>query len=112
MNRLLSLLLLGFAAPLLAGSGRPAWAEGTTPEGVATIVTIEAGSAQDLILLTGGLEQGLRDGMVLQGTDAVAEARLLIAAATADRSVALILNPASGRSLEPGDTFRRSLIRI
>ena len=111
MKHLFTFLLLGLTAPLLADADRPTWAEGATSAEAFAIVAIVSGQAQDLVVLEGGLAQGLRDGMVLQGSGTT-KTRLLIAQASADRSVALILDLAPGRVLEPGDTFRRSLLRI
>lgn len=112
MFRFLSLLLLGLAAPLSLVA-RPAWADGAPAAQDVTVMAIEAGAAQDLVVLDGGLEQGLRRGMVAVASDRQgAKARLLVAEASADRAVALILALDSERSLEPGDTVRRSLIRL
>ena len=113
MNHLFSILLLGLAAPLSLAASRPVWAEAQSASRDVTIVAIEAGAAQDLVVLDGGLEQGLRRGMITVAADhAGQKARLLIAEAAADRSVALILALESGRILQPGDTVRRSLIRL
>jgi len=113
MKRSLAILLLGLCAPLLAVAARPAWVEGSASDATIRVATIEAGSGQDLVVLDGGLEGGLRRGMVLladaQGTR---KGRLLVAEATSGRAVALILELAPGQILEPGDTIRPSLIRL
>lgn len=113
MNRFLSILLLGLAAPLSLVAARPAWAEAQGAPREVTIVDIESGASQDLVVLDGGLEQGLHRGMITVAADQGGQkARLLIAEASADRSVALILALETGRILQPGDTVRRSLIRL
>jgi hypothetical protein len=113
MNRLLSLCLLGLAAPLMLAAARPAWAEAPVAPRAVTVVTIAAGTAQDLVVLDGGWAQGLQRGMVAVALEAGdPKARLLIAEATEERAVALILELSPDHVLQPGDTVRRSLIRL
>lgn len=113
MNHLCTILSLGLSLTVSAVAARPAWVEAEPAAGAASIAAIAEGAAQDLVVLEGGLAQGLQRGMVLLATESDRPVgRLLVAEATEDRAVALILELVPGQLLEPGDVARRSLIRL
>ena len=92
-----SLLALVALAPF---SVRAAVASGS-----AEVIAVQPARVADLVLLNGGFDAGLRQGMVCRvtrGTTAVAEVLLVELRPTC--SAALILNLASRQSIRAGDT--------
>ncbi len=110
----LSILLLTLGALSLSAAGRPSWAE--TTDRAASNLRIEwvvEASAHDLVVLDGGLAAGIRRGMVVEarrGADSLG--RLLVAEASADRAVALILELEPAETLVAGDRIVRSIVRL
>jgi hypothetical protein len=74
------------------------------PEGSAPVVAVRSARVADLVLLGGGFEAGLREGMVCRvtrGATVIAEIELVGLRARA--GAALILNLTPGQSIQPGD---------
>jgi hypothetical protein len=79
---------------------------------VASIVAIEPTRVADIVLLQGGFDAGLRQGMVCRvsrGTLEVAEILLVELRPTC--SAALILNIAAKQSIRPGDVARIKVLK-
>jgi hypothetical protein len=94
----LCLLALVAAAPFTvrAASGRAA--------GAAEVVALQPARAADLVLLGGGFDAGLRQGMVCRVTRGSAViGEVLLVALRENCSAALILNLARGQSIHAGD---------
>ena len=73
----------------------------------ATVSVIDANLAADLVILDGGLEQGLRLGMVClveRGSKSIGE--LIIIESKSDCSAALILNLTDNLLIQSGDRAR------
>ena len=73
----------------------------------ATVSTIDSNLAADLVILDGGLEQGLRLGMVClveRGTQLIGE--LIVIESTSNCSAALILNLTDNLTIQSGDRVR------
>ncbi|PDH30714.1 MAG: hypothetical protein CNE95_02630 [Puniceicoccaceae bacterium MED-G30] len=82
-----------------------------SPNRCAVAAVIPSASA-DIVLLEGGLEQGLRRGMVCsidRGAERIGE--LILIESRMDRSAALILDLFTGLSIQPGDIARIKTIR-
>lgn len=70
----------------------------------AVVSAIEPTLAADLVVLNGGLEHGMRPGMVCRVLrDAQSMGEIIIIESTSDRSAGLILNLTNGNSLKTGD---------
>ena len=70
----------------------------------ATVIAIEPTRVADLILLRGGFDSGLRQGMVCRVTRGATEiAEILLVELRPGHSAALILNVASKQSIRAGD---------
>ncbi len=79
----------------------------------ATVASVVPSQSADIILLDGGLEQGLRRGMVCtvdRGIRSIGE--LIIIESRIDRSAGLILDLAPGLSIQTGDIARIKTIQI
>lgn len=111
-----SALCLAFVAALAvtAASARPDFVgQALEPAGRATVQSVVEGNAGDLVLLDGGLAQGFRAGMVaVVERQSTPVARLLIAEATRDRAVGLILGLSSQQTIQTGDRVLRSVLSI
>lgn len=73
----------------------------------ATVSTVDPNLAADLVILDGGLEQGLRLGMVCRverGTQSIGE--LIIIESRSKCSAALILNLTNNFTIQSGDVVR------
>lgn len=112
-----NLQLATCAAVFLTGalaSARPAFAERSLePSGLALVQSIEEGANADYVVLEGGLAAGFRTGMVAvveRGSERIA--RLLVADATEDRAIALILEVTPGHTIQPHDRVLRSLLSL
>lgn len=114
MKPLVSLLSLAFAVASYGAVDLPAWAkDASVSPSPATISEIVTGAHTDLVVLDGGYDIGLRNGMVLQvALDAQASARLLVAEASAESAVALILELPEGHTLSSGHKASPSVIRL
>lgn len=79
----------------------------------ALVSSVTASQSADIVLLDGGLEQGLRRGMVCtveRGFRSIAE--LIIIESRIDRSAALILDLSTELSIQTGDIARIKTIQI
>ena len=114
MKALISLLSLACAVASYGAVELPAWAKAASASQTPAIVSeIVAGEHTDLVVLNGGYDIGLRNGMVLQvALSSEASARLLVAGASAESAVALILELPEGHSLSSGGKAYPSVIRL
>ncbi len=104
---------------LLAGAGAaraddaPAYAAGPLHSpGTARVETVGSSLASDYVVLAGGLESGLRTGMVcrvVRGPDEVAE--IVIIEARTAAAAALILQLSDNQSIRAGDLARVKTIK-
>ncbi|MGC6456142.1 MAG: hypothetical protein ACON39_09040 [Coraliomargaritaceae bacterium] len=120
-NRYLALLgLLALAAPLFAVAKNevdqtlPAYINETIySPNYAAVASIVPSQSADIILLRGGLEQGLKRGMVCtveRGLRSIAE--IIIIESRTDRAAALILDLSSETFIQSGDIARIKTIQI
>jgi hypothetical protein len=75
-----------------------------SPVGPVRVVAVDANRVADLVLLGGGFETGLREGMICRisrGSLEVAEVQLV--GLRAHAGAALILGLAPGQTVQPGD---------
>ena len=108
-SKLASLFLLG---ALLAGcvvrAEVPAFVkESIYSPNAATVSTVVPALATDVVFLDGGLEQGMRLGMVCRinrGTQSIGE--LIIIESRSDRSAGLILELVDDSTIQAGDIAR------
>tara|TARA_B110000093_G_scaffold183032_1_gene231726 strand:+ start:4371 stop:4745 length:375 start_codon:yes stop_codon:yes gene_type:complete len=108
-SKLASLFLFG---ALVAGSAVRAEVPAFVKESIyspnaATVSTVVPALATDLVILDGGLEQGMRFGMVCRvsrGTLPIGE--LIIIESRSDRSAALILELVDDSTIQAGDIAR------
>jgi len=92
---LLAMLAVAAAPSGLRGAGLPA---------VCGVASVQPGRVADLVLLDGGFDAGLREGMVCRltrGSLAVAEVLLVVLRPAV--AAALIVSVAPGQSIRPGD---------
>ncbi|MDG1242268.1 MAG: hypothetical protein P8R37_02090 [Opitutae bacterium] len=108
-SKLASLFLLG---ALLAGcvvrAEVPAFVkESIYSPNAATVSTVVPSFAADVVILDGGLEQGMRLGMkcrINRGTQSIGE--LIIIESRSDRSAGLILELVDDSTIQAGDIAR------
>ena len=108
-SKLASLFLFG---ALVAGSAVRAEVPAFVKESIyspnaATVSTVVPALAADLVILDGGLEQGMRFGMVCRvsrGTLPIGE--LIIIESRSDRSAALIIELVDDSTIQAGDIAR------
>lgn len=105
----LSLLLLGVCSLLGAvRAGVPAFVqESIYSPNAASVSEVISTLASDVVILDGGLEQGLRLGMVCRvsrGFQSIGE--LIIIESNRDRSAALILELVEETTIQAGDVAR------
>jgi hypothetical protein len=109
LSKLASLFLFG---ALLAGSVVRAEVPAFVKESIytpnaATVSTVVPALAADVVILDGGLEQGMRLGMVCRihrGTQSIGE--LIIIESRSDRSAGLILELVDDSTIQAGDIAR------
>ncbi len=107
--KLLALLLFGVVS---AGSAARADVPGFVAEtlhspNAAPVAEVISSAAADIVIIDGGLEQGLRLGMVcrvIRGFSEVGE--LIIIESRSNRSAALILQLSENSFIQPGDLAR------
>lgn len=107
--RLICGLLFGVLAPVnLACANVPAFvSESIYSSNRAKVSIVDTNLAADLIILDGGLEQGLRLGMVCcveRGSQSIGE--LIIIESESNCSAALILNLTDNLIIQSGDRVR------
>ncbi len=109
----LAVCLLGGLLAGLSLSAAPGFLrEGLYSPNAATVATVVAAPDADVVILDGGLAQGLRLGMVcrvLRGATDIGE--LVIIESTRDRAAALILNLIQDNVIQPGDRARVKTIQ-
>ena len=109
LSKLASLFLLGM---LLAGSAVRAEVPAFVKESIyspnaATVSSVVPSLAADVVVLNGGLEQGMRLGMVCRvsrGFNSIGE--LIIIESRSDRSAGLILGLVDDATIQAGDIAR------
>ena len=102
MRTLSAILFVSLVAVLGAGEVALGSAES---QGRAPVSAVLAGREADLVVVAGGHAQGLRPGMVCAVSRAGAPvAKVIVAEATADRAVALVLALAPSAEIRAGDT--------
>ena len=98
--------VLALASPVCANI--PAFvSESIYSSNKATVSMVDSNLAADLVILDGGLEQGLRLGMVCRverGVKSIGE--LIIIESGSNCSAALILNLTDNLTIQPGDSVR------
>ena len=103
--RLAPALLLGVAATVATYAGAPDFLkEGLYSPGAAPVAKALPTLAADVVILDGGLEQGLARGMlcrVRRGLEEIGE--IIIIESTSNRSAGLILELAGGAFIQEGD---------
>ena len=101
-------LLLGARLVGSAFAGMPAFvSESIYSSNRAKVLAIEPNLAADLVVLEGGLDQGIRLGMlclVERGTQSIGE--LIIVESGSNCSAALILELTDNLTIQPGDVVR------
>jgi len=106
LRRLLQSSLLALVA------ATPFMARAASASGSAEVVAVQPARVADLVLLGGGFDAGLRQGMVCRvtrGTTEVAEVLLVELRPTC--SAALILNLAPNQSIRAGDLARIKVLK-
>ena len=99
-----SLLALVAAVPF---TGRAA-----TASHAAAVVAVQPARVADLVLLDGGFEAGLRQGMVCRVTRGATEiAEVLLVELRPNCSAALILSVAPGQSIHAGDVAAIKILK-
>ena len=102
------LLAVATALPCIGTAAHPAFiAEGLYPPCAAPVAEVLAGEDSDLVVIEGGLLQGLRRGMICRierGDRTVGE--VLIIASREQRAAALILQIAREITIQAGDIAR------
>lgn len=79
----------------------------------APVLSVITSQPADIVLLKGGLEQGLRRGMVCRVERGIRNiAELIIIESRIDRAAALILDLSSEHSIQTGDIARIKTIQI
>ena len=109
LSKLASLFLFG---ALVAGSAVRAEVPAFVKESIyspnaATVSTVVPALAADVVILDGGLEQGMRLGMVCRvsrGAQSIGE--LIIIESRSDRSAGLILGLVDDSTIQAGDIAR------
>lgn len=102
------LIALATALPCIASSEQPAFvAEGLYAPNAAPVAEVLTGEAADLVVIKGGLLQGLRRGMIcrIERADRTV-GEVLIIASRPHRAAALILQIASETTIQAGDIAR------
>jgi hypothetical protein len=97
-RRILKVISLGFvlAAPFSVSAA--------TTAGVAEVVAVQPARVADLVLLRGGFDAGLRQGMICRLTRGNVEiAEVLLVDLRPSCSAALIVNVAARQSIRAGD---------
>jgi|TARA_B110000967_G_scaffold79815_1_gene82580 hypothetical protein len=108
-SKLASLFLFG---ALVAGSVVRAEVPAFVKESIyspnaATVSTVVPALAADVVILDGGLEQGMRLGMVCRvSRGALSIGKLIIIESRSDRSAALILELVDDSTIQAGDIAR------
>ena len=108
-SKLVSLFLFG---ALVAGSVVRAEVPAFVKESIyspnaATVSTVVPALAADVVILDGGLEQGMRLGMVCRvSRGALSIGELIIIESRSDRSAALILELVDDSTIQAGDIAR------
>ena len=108
-SKLASLFLFG---ALVAGSVVRAEVPAFVKESIyspnaATVSTVAPALAADVVILDGGLEQGMRLGMVCRvSRGALSIGELIIIESRSDRSAALILELVDDSTIQAGDIAR------
>jgi hypothetical protein len=98
------------AALVLLTSGF--WISSSSAAPVASVVALEPTRVADLVLLQGGFDAGLRQGMVCRVTRGALEiAEILLVELRPTCSAALILNIAAKQSIHPGDVARIKVLK-
>ncbi|CAI8317510.1 MAG: Uncharacterised protein [Opitutia bacterium UBA7350] len=102
------LMAAATALPCLGVDGQPSFVkEGLYVANAAPVAEVLAGEKSDLVVIEGGLSQGLRRGMICcieRNNRLVAE--VLIIASHPNRAAALILQIARETTIQPGDIAR------
>lgn len=102
------LIAVATALPCIGTAAQPAFiTEGLYTPSAAPIAEVLTGEDSDLVVIDGGLLQGLRRGMICRierGDRTVGE--VLIIASRYQRAAALILQIARETTLQPGDIAR------
>lgn len=102
------LIAVATALPCIGTAARPAFiAEGLYTPNAAPVAEVLAGEDTDLVVIEGGLLQGLRRGMICRierGDRTVGE--VLIIASREQRAAALILQIARETTIQSGDIAR------
>jgi hypothetical protein len=105
-----SLLLAGAGT---AGASAPAYVAGPLHSpGEAAVAAVVPSLQADIVVLDGGLEAGLRKGMVcrvVRGAREIGE--VVVVASRPQRSAALILALPAGETLQAGDRARLKPVR-
>ena len=109
LPKLASLFLLGalFAGSVVCAEVPAFVKESIYSPNAATVSTVVPALAADLVILDGGLEQGMRLGMVcrvMRGAQSIGE--LIIIESRNDRSAGLILKLVDDSSIQAGDIAR------
>jgi hypothetical protein len=105
-------LFRGFAAAVLAFATVATVSRSHAAPSPASVAAIESTSVADLILLRGGFDAGLRQGMVCRITrDGADVGEVLLVELRPSCSAALILNLAPGQSIRPGDSAAVKLLK-
>lgn len=102
MRTLSAILSVSLVAVLGAGEVvlGPAESQGRAP-----VSAVQAGREADLVVVAGGHAQGLRPGMVCAVVRAGSPvAKVIVAEASAERAVALVLALAPSAEIRPGDS--------
>ena len=106
MRRLLRLCLLALVA------AAPFSVRAATASGAVAVVAVQPTRVADLILLNGGFDAGLRQGMVCRVTRGATEiAEVLLVELRPDRSAALILSLAPSQSIHAGDVAAIKILK-
>ena len=109
LSKLASLFLFG---ALVAGSAVRAEVPAFVKESIyspnaATVTTVVPALAADVVILDGGLEQGMRLGMVCRVTRGVQSiGELIIIESRSDRAAGLILELVDDSTIQAGDIAR------
>ena len=107
------LIAVATALPCLAETGQPSFVkDGLSATNAAPVAKVLSGEKSDLVMLEGGLHQGLRRGMICRierGGRTVGE--VLIIASHRHSAAALILQIAHETTIQPGDIARIKTIQ-
>ena len=106
LRRLLQSSLLALVA------ATPFTARAASASGSAKVVAVQPARVADLVLLGGGFDAGLRQGMVCRVTRGTTEvAEVLLVELRPACSAALILNLAPNQSIRAGDLARIKVLK-